>query len=214
MHFTVLTLFPQLFSSYLNDSILKRAIEKDILTIDFFRIRDFAKNKHRQVDDRPYGGGAGMLLMCQPLFDAITKTKENNHGPVIYLTPQGKVLKQSNLRRLAKLKEVILLCGRYEGIDQRVRDTFVDEEVSLGKYVVTGGELPALVLIDGITRLLPGALGDPNSKDEDSFSLSFKGKKEYPQYTKPAMYKGLKVPEVLLNGNHGEIEKWRRERLR
>lgn len=214
MHFSILTLFPNLFNSYLSESILSRAIKNKLITIDFYQIRDFAKNKHKKVDDKPYGGGPGMVMTCQPLFDCIKGVKKKNKGPLIFLTPQGKTLTQSKVRRLAKEKELILLCGRYEGIDQRVRDTLIDEEISIGKYVLTGGELPAMVLIDTISRELPGVLNDPDSSKEDSFSLKFKNKKEYPVYTRPANFRGLKVPKILLEGNHKEIEKWRKNKLK
>lgn len=215
MRFTIITLFPDLFTSYLSDSILKRAIEKELITVDFLNIRDFSKDKHRKVDDTPYGGGAGMLMTCQPLFDCIKSAKKSNKGPVVYLTPQGKKFTQRKAVTLSKkYKELILLCGRYEGIDQRVRDTLIDMEISIGDYVLTGGELPSMIIVDAVTRLLPGILGNEESHENDSFSEDFGGKKEYPHYTKPAEYDGLKVPEVLLSGNHAEIEKWRRNHLK
>lgn len=215
MHFTILTLFPDLFTSYLNDSILKRAIEKKLITVDFLNPRDFSKDKHHKVDDTPYGGGAGMVIACQPLFDCIRAAKKKNKGPVIYLTPQGKKFTERKAVTLSKkYKELILLCGRYEGIDQRVRDTLIDMEISIGNYVLTGGELPSMIIVDAVTRLLPGVLGNEESHENDSFSEKFEGKKEYPHYTKPAEYKGLKVPEVLLSGNHAKIEKWRKEHLK
>jgi len=185
------------------------------LTVDFLNIRDFTENKHGKVDDTPYGGGAGMLMTCQPLFDCIKTAKEQNKGPVVFFTPQGDTFTQKTAESFSEQHdEMILLCGRYEGIDQRVRDTLVDIEISIGDYVLTGGELPAMVLMDAVTRLLPGVLGDSDSHKQDSFSESFDGKKEYPHYTKPAEFEGLKVPEVLLSGNHAEIEKWRREHLK
>lgn len=214
MHFSILTLFPNLFDSYLSDSILQRIIQKGLITLDFYNIRDYTKNRQKMVDDRPYGGGPGMVIMCQPIFDCIKAVKLHNRGPVIYLTPQGKTLRQSMVRRLAKKKALILLCGRYEGIDQRIRDRLVDEEISIGHYVLTGGELPAMVLIDSISRELPGSLHDENSAKEDSFSIKFKGKKEYPHYTRPEVYHGLKVPNVLLSGDHKKIEEWRMEHLK
>ncbi len=213
MRFDILTLFPTLFSSYFEDSILKRALGKKLIKIHLHNIRDFAKNKHHQVDNTPYGGGAGMLLMCQPLFDSIKHVKKHNRGPVIYLTPQGKKFTQAKAEKFAKLKQIILLSGRYEGIDQRVRDTLVDQEISIGDYVLTGGELPAMILIDAISRLIPGVLGKIESAQEDSFSQKLNRKKEYPHYTKPSNFRGLKVPEVLLSGNHQEIEKWRKKHL-
>ncbi|OGJ52342.1 tRNA (guanosine(37)-N1)-methyltransferase TrmD [Candidatus Peregrinibacteria bacterium RIFOXYB2_FULL_32_7] len=214
MHFSILTLFPNLFDSYLSDSIIKRAIDEKKIKIDFYNIRDFTKNKHKKVDDTPYGGGAGMVMACQPLFETIKAAKNKNKGKVIYLSPKGRTFTQSKAEKWSKEKEVILLCGRYEGIDQRVIDAFVDEEISIGQYVLTGGELPAMILIDSITRLLPNVLGNENSKEGDSFSKIFNRKKEYPQYTKPEIYENLKVPEVLLSGNHAEIEKWRMRNLK
>lgn len=214
MNFSILTLFPNLFESYLSDSILKRALEKQIIEIDFFNIRDYADNKHKRVDDTPYGGGPGMVMTPQPLHDCIKTAKKNNKGPVIFLTPQGKLLTQPRVEKFAKLDEIILLCGRYEGIDQRICDTLVDEEISIGNYVLTGGELPAMVMIDAITRLLPGALGDEGSAEEDSFTKKLNRKREYPHYTKPEIFKGLKVPEILRSGNHAAIAKWRRENLK
>ena len=215
MHFTILTLFPSLFESYLNDSIMKRALDGEHISVDFLNIRDFTQNKHGKVDDTPYGGGAGMLMTCQPLFDCIKAAKEKNKGPTVFFTPQGETFIQKTAQSFSQEhKEMILLCGRYEGIDQRVRDELVDIEISIGDYVLTGGELPAMILMDAVTRLLPGVLGDEDSHIQDSFSEAFEGKKEYPHYTKPAEYKGLKVPEVLLNGNHAEIEKWRKENLK
>lgn len=214
LHFTVLTLFPDAFKSYLDTSILKRAITQKIVTVDFLNIRKFAKNKHRQTEDTLYGGGAGLLMSPQPLFDCIQAAKKKNKGPVIFLTPQGNTFTHTYAGRLAKLPEIILLCGRYEGIDQRVRDELVDQEISIGKYVLTGGELPAMTIIDSISRLIPGTVHDYNSILEDSFSRKLHGKKEYPHYTKPANFRGHKVPEILLSGHHAKIEKWRKERLK
>lgn len=215
MKFDILTIFPGFFDcDYLKYSILGRALKKKIIKIKVHDIRKYSKDKHRKVDDTPYGGGPGMVMMCQPLFDSIKTVKKKNKGPLIYLAPQGKILTHHRVLKLAELPEMILLCGRYEGIDQRVRDTLVDEEISIGKYVLTGGELPALVLIDAITRQLPGVLHDDQSALEDSFTRKLKGKKEYPHYTKPAVFRSLKVPEVLLTGHHRKIEKWRMKHLR
>jgi len=214
MHFTVLTLFPNLCKSYLSDSILKRAISKGVVSVNFLNIRDFSKDKHKKVDDTPYGGGAGMVMTPQPLYDCIKAAKSKNKGPVVFLTPQGKTLTHTRVKNYTKFDEMILLCGRYEGIDQRIRDMLVDEEVSIGNYVLTGGELPALVMIDAITRQVKGALGAEESAEYDSFSRKLHGKKEYPHYTKPASFKGKEVPEVLRSGNHAEIEKWREKHLK
>ena len=210
MKFDVLTLFPQLVEPYFQDSILKRAVDMGAVYLQTHNIRDFSEYKHKRVDDTPYGGGAGMLMTCQPLFAALRAVKEQNSGPVIFLSPQGQRLTQAKAVELSKLDSMILLCGRYEGVDQRVRDTFVDEEISIGDYVLTGGELPALVLMDAVTRLLPGVLGDEDSAHDDSFSEGMDGMKEHPHYTKPAVFEGLAVPEVLLSGNHADIESWRK----
>ncbi len=214
MKIDILTIFPHIFKSYLKESIIKRALEKKIIEINIHDIRDFSKDKHRKVDDTPFGGGAGMVMTPQPLYDAITHIKRTNKGPVIFLTPQGKTLTQPKTEKLAKNKEIILLCGRYEGIDQRIRETIVDEELSIGKYVLTGGELPAMVVLDAVSRLIPGVLGKEESHMEDSFSKRLNRKKEYPHYTRPAKFKKMEVPEVLLSGNHKEIEKWRKNNLK
>jgi tRNA (guanine37-N1)-methyltransferase len=204
-----------MFKSYLDESILKRASDAGLLEVHFHNIRDFSKDKHKKVDDTPYGGGAGMLMTPQPLYDCITAVKKHNKGPVIFMTPQGSKLSHTRVKRFAKKNDsLILVCGRYEGIDQRIRDLLVDEEVSIGDYVLTGGELPAMVFIDAVARFIPGVLGDDDSAEEDSFSRRLGGKKEYPHYTKPAVFKGLEVPSVLLSGNHAEIEKWRKGKLR
>ena len=215
MKFTILTLFSDLFTSYLSDSILKRALDEKLITVEFLNIRDFSKDKHHKVDDAPYGGGSGMLMTCQPIFDAIRAAKKTNKGPVIYLTPQGARFRQTTAEKFAKkYKALILICGRYEGIDQRVIDKWVDMEISIGDFVLTGGELGAMVMIDAIARLIQGVLGDEYSHQEESFSKKLGRKKEYPHYTKPAEYEGYKVPDVLLSGNHGKIEKWRKDKLR
>lgn len=216
MRFDIITLFPNLCESYLSDSILKRAIEQNTISIKFWQLRDYSDDlKHHKVDDTPYGGGAGMLIRPQPLWDCIQAVKKENSGPVIYLTPQGEELKQNIVEELASTpqKSLILLCGRYEGIDQRIRETLIDREISIGQYVLTGGELPALVIIDAVSRFVPGVLGKNESAEQDSFSEALGGKKEYPHYTKPANFRDMEVPEVLLSGNHAEIEKWRRENL-
>jgi len=215
MTFDVLTIFPHLLDSYLEDSILWREQKKKIIKIRFHDIRAYSKDKHRKVDDSPYGGGAGMVMTPQPLVDAVTAVKrKNRRAPVIYLTPTGKVFDYKMAKRLAKKPGLILLCGRYEGIDERVKKLCVDEEISIGNYVLTGGELPAMVIIDAVTRLLPGALGNEKSAHEDSFTEALDGKKEYPHYTKPRVYKNLKVPPVLLTGDHAKIAVWRKKQLK
>lgn len=220
MVFDILTIFPGLIKGYLSDSILKRELRKKTIKVRVHNIRDFAKDKHRSVDDRPYGGGPGMVMMPQPLYDCIRAVKKlkppysKQTKPVIYLTPTGKKFDYHMAKKLSKKKGLVLLCGRYEGIDERIRKLCVDEEISIGDYVLSGGELPALVLIEAITRLLPGALGDERSAHEDSFTEALGGKKEYPHYTRPRIFKSLKIPSILLTGRHKEIEKWRREHLR
>jgi len=320
MRFDILTIFPEIFSSYINESILKIAQEKGLIEIHIHNIRDFSKDKHKKVDDTPFGGGAGMLMTAQPLYDAIKYVKTLNKGEVIYFTPQGKTLTQSKVEKFAKIalqdekkgesnsednhiiyknesilfeskvkisvsienrntsnilnktvetfisaenknmnegdiseenrnegnineanvnedningnkginegnmnkdninegisNGIILLCGRYEGIDQRIRDLLVDEEISIGDYVLTGGELAAMIFVDSVSRLIPGVLGSEESHMEDSFSKKFKRKKEYPQYTRPAEFKGLKVPDVLISGHHANIEKWKEDNLK
>lgn len=223
IRFDILTIFPNIFDSYLKESIIKRAIERKIIQVYTHDIRHFSKDKHKKVDDLPYGGGPGMVMTPQPLYDAIQYVKQQNKGPVFYLSPKGWTLTQPRAQKLIKniisqkdsaQKGIILICGRYEGIDQRVIDLLVDEEVSVGRYVLTGGELPALVIIDVLTRLIPGVLGDDESSQEESFSRELKGKKEYPHYTRPAKFKGLSVPEVLLQGHHAKIKKWRHDQLR
>src|SRR3989338_909265 len=209
MRFDILTLFPSLVLPYFEDSILKRAVTKKKIAVNVHNIRDYSKDKHKKVDDTPYGGGSGMVMACQPLFDAIKTVKRKNKGPVIYLSPAGKRLNQEKVEKLAKLKGMILLCGRYEGIDQRVIDELVDEEISIGDYVLTGGELGALVIMDTVSRLIPGVLGAEESPEEESFSASLDRMLEYPHYTKPEVYKEKNVPAVLLSGDHAEIKKWR-----
>jgi tRNA (guanine37-N1)-methyltransferase len=213
MRIDILTIFPNIFDSYFNESMIKLAQQKKLLKLVVHDIRKYSKDRHHKVDDSPYGGGAGMLMTPQPIYDAIRAVKKLNHGPVIYLSPKGKTFTHSKAVSLAKTKSLILLCGRYEGIDQRAIDLCVDQEISIGKYVLTGGELPAMVLIDAIARFIPGVLGDFDSAHEDSFSKKLSGKKEYPHYTKPRIFKDLKVPEILLSGNHAEIAKWRKNNL-
>ena len=210
MQFNVLTLFPEMFMS-LQESIIGKATEKGIIDINLINIRDFSKNKHKKVDDTPYGGGAGMVMMPDVVYDAynsiIAKSKCNEKIRTIYMSPQGKKLDQKKVEELSKEKQIIILCGHYEGIDQRVIDEIVDEEISIGDYVLTGGELPAMVLIDSVSRYVQGVLKEDSTKEE-SFS---QGLLEYPQYTRPEIFNGKQVPEVLLTGHHKKIEKWRRE---
>jgi tRNA (guanine37-N1)-methyltransferase len=223
MRFDILTLFPSFFTEnpYFDYSILGEAIKKGTISMHAHNIRDYSTNKHHKVDDTPYGGGAGMVMTPQPLFDAIEAVKKvqkealGASGPVIYLTPQGKRWTQPQVERYSsKYESLILICGRYEGIDQRVRDSLIDHEISIGDFVLTGGELPTMMLIDSLTRLLPGVLGNEDSPEMDSFCKAFDRKKEYPHYTKPANFRGMEVPDVLRSGNHAAIEDWRRKKLK
>lgn len=204
MKFNVLTLFPEMFSA-LDESIIGRGKEKGLIDINLINIRDFSKNKHKKVDDTPYGGGAGMVMEPTVVYDAYCSVKESN-AKVIYMSPQGKTLNQQMVQDLAKEENIILLCGHYEGIDQRVIDEIVDEEISIGDYVLTGGELPAMVLIDSVSRYVEGVLKE-DSIQEESFT---NGLLEYPQYTRPEIFLGKRVPEVLLSGHHENIKEWRK----
>lgn len=206
MKFDVLTLFPEMFEP-LKHSIIERASKQNLIDINLINIRDFSKDKHKKVDDTPYGGGAGMVMRADVIYDAY-KSVQNENAKVIYLTPQGKKLDQKKVEELSKEKHLILLCGHYEGIDQRVIDKIVDEEISIGDYVLTGGELPAMVLIDSVSRYVEGVLSE-SSTNEESFS---QGLLEYPQYTRPETFEGVKVPEILLSGHHENIKKWREEK--
>lgn len=225
MRIDILTLFPGMFEGPLTESIIGRASEEGLVDIHYHDIREFGIGKYRQVDDKPYGGGAGMLMRVDVISAAIEevmstseknpKSKILNPKPHrIYLSPRGKRLTQTRVERYAKKDWLILLCGHYEGIDQRVIDGgWIDEEVSIGDYVLTGGELPAMVMVDAIARQIPGVLGKDESAAEESFSSSLDRKKEYPHYTRPEEFQGLKVPDILLSGHHGEIEKWRKSNL-
>lgn len=204
MKFEVLTLFPEMFEP-LKHSILQRAVNEKYISINLVNIRDFSKDKHKKVDDTPYGGGAGMVMKADVVYDAYKSVKHEN-SRVIYLSPQGKKLNQKKVEELSKIENIILLCGHYEGVDQRVLDEIVDEEISIGDYVLTGGELPAMVLIDSVSRYVEGVLNKESTKEE-SFS---NGLLEYSQYTRPEIFLGKQVPEVLKSGNHKKIEEWRR----
>lgn len=208
MKFDILTLFPNMFSSPFQESILGKAIEKGFIQIRTINIRDFTLDKHQVVDDTPYGGGQGMVMKAEPIARAIEWVKSQDPSVwTIYLTPQGKPLNQKMAQELSSRSHLMFLCGRYEGIDERVRQLFVDEEISIGDYVLTGGELAAMVLMDAVSRLLPGVLGSDRSAEEDSF---FQSLLEYPQYTRPPNFREMEVPEVLLSGNHAAISRWRR----
>ena len=206
MIFDVLSLFPEMIEDYCNYSIIKRAVEAGVVSINAINPRDYTLNKHKKVDDTPYGGGAGMVLMPQPYVDAFESVKRLDNSCVIMLSPQGEQLNDKIVNELAKYEQIVLLCGHYEGFDERIRDIIRPREISIGDFVLTGGELPALCLIDAVSRKLEGTLGKIESADEDSFS---NGLLENPHYTKPREYRGLKVPEVLLNGNHKDISEFR-----
>ncbi len=210
MRIDIMTLFPEMCDSVLNESIIGRARKSGAVEINFTNIRDFSGNKHNKVDDMPYGGGMGMVMAASPIYDCYSSLySENEPKPhLIYMSPKGKTLTQQRVVELSKLDRIVILCGHYEGIDQRVIDEIVDEEISIGDYVLTGGELPAMVLTDAVCRMLPGVLSDDLCFEEESH---FSGTLEYPQYTRPAVWKEREVPEVLLSGNHAEIEKWRRK---
>lgn len=206
MRFDVLTLFPDMIIDYCSQSIIRRAIESQVIFINTVNPRDYTEDKHKKVDDTPYGGGAGMVLMAQPYVDAYESVQKFEKTKTIMLSPQGQPLNDKKVNELAQYEQLILLCGHYEGFDERIRDIIQPEEISIGDFVLTGGELPALCLIDSVSRKIDGTLGKIESAEDDSFS---NGLLEYPHYTKPREYRGLKVPEVLLNGNHAEIEKFR-----
>jgi len=206
----VLTLFPAMFAGPLDESIVKRAREAGLLDLKIHQLRDYAHDRHKTVDDRPFGGGPGMLLKPEPIFEAVEKLAREKTR-VILLCPSGRPFNQAIAHELAQLDDLLLISGHYEGFDERVREQLADDELSIGDYVLTNGALPAMVIVDAVTRLLPGVLGDDESATEESFS---QGLLEYPQYTRPAEFRGMKIPEVLLSGNHAEIAKWRAEQAR
>ena len=218
MKFEVFTLLPEVFPSYLETSIIKRARERELIEVRVNNIRDYTHDKHHMTDDTPYGGGGGMVMKPEPIFEAVESVLELNADqtspeldpkiPIIMLTPQGRVFNQSIAQELSQHPHIVLICGRYEGIDERIREHLVTDEISIGDYVLTGGELPALILIDAISRFLPDVLGDPTGAQDDSHAM---GLLEYPHYTRPPEFRGWKIPEVLLSGAHAKIDKWRRE---
>ena len=209
IRFDVLSIFPDMFSSPLNYSLLKKAQDKDLIEIFIHNIRDWAEDKHKMTDDAPYGSGCGMIMKVGPVDKALAAVKKKEMNPlVILMTPQGELFNQRIAAELATKRQIVIICGRYEGVDERIRRHLADREISIGDYILTGGELSALILIDAISRFVPGVLGNMRSVEGDSFS---DGLLEYPQYTRPADYKGWKVPDVLLSGNHVQIENWRRE---
>ena len=211
MRFHVLTIFPGMFDGPLSESIIARAIDAGLVEVNLHDIRDYTTDRHRSVDDYPYGGGYGMVMKPEPIFDAVSSVKSESElleeTPVILLTPQGIPLTQPVVEHLVTQDDLVIICGRYEGVDERVTQNLATCEISIGDYVLSGGELAAMVLIDAVTRLVPGAVGSIESTQDDSFST---GLLQFPQYTRPALYQGCEVPEVLLSGNHGEIERWRR----
>jgi len=208
MRFDVLTLFPELFYSFIKESILGRAFKNGLIDLGLTDIREFANGPHRVTDDRPYGGGDGMVMKAGPIKRALKSVKKlSNRSRVILLTPQGERFEQSRAWELAKLDQLVLICGRYEGVDERIRTKYVDQEISVGDYILTGGELGALIIIDAVSRLIPGVLGGENSTREESFE---EGLLEYPHYTRPRIFEGVEVPPVLLSGDHEKIRVWRR----
>jgi tRNA (guanine37-N1)-methyltransferase len=211
MRFDIITIFPELFTGVLECGIVRRARNSGLVDVRVVNLRDFTSDRHRSVDDRPYGGGEGMVFMPGPLFDAVEFCRRDASpgAQVVLLTPQGRTWRQDVAEEFAGIPHLILICGRYEGVDQRVIDALVDREVSIGDFVLTGGEIPAMVMLDSLIRLLPGALGNSDSARNESFST---GMLDYPQYTRPAVFRGMAVPEVLVSGDHARIERWRRER--
>jgi tRNA (guanine37-N1)-methyltransferase len=209
MQFEVFTLLPEVFPPYLESSILQRASQRGLLDVRLHNIRDWARDKHHTTDDTPFGGGGGMVMKPEPIFDAVESVLGPEAGcPVILLSPQGRVFTHAVARELSAHERIALICGRYEGFDERIRQHLVTDEISIGDYVLTGGELPAMILIDALTRLLPGVLGDPGGAEDDSHA---NGLLEYPHYTRPPEFRGWAVPDILVSGDHAKIEKWRRE---
>lgn len=211
----VITIFPNIFDNFTNFGVIKEGINKKLCELNIYNLREFTEDKHKKVDDRPYGGGAGMVFMVQPIDSAVRHIKEKNDvlkiklQKTILLTPSGDKLKQDTLKYLSSMENLILICGRYEGVDERIKDLAVDMEISIGDFILTGGEIPAMVIIDGVIRLLEGVVGKEESLKNESFENDLL---DYPQYTRPDLYKGLKVPDVLLSGNHSKIKKWREEK--
>jgi len=237
MQFDIITIFPKIFESYFSESIIKRAQEKKIVKINIHNLRDYTTDRHKTVDDTPYGGGAGMVLKVEPIYFAMQKVKSqkskvkntNKKQKIILLSAKGKKFNQKMARKFSKLDQIVLICGRYEGVDERVAKYIADEEISIGDYVLTGGELPAMIIVDVVARLVPGVIAEDSLKEE-SFSIKrerlksdfkifpqgtkFKISREYPQYTRPAVFKGWRVPKVLLSGNHKKIEEWRNKHMK
>ena len=209
-NFDVITLFPKAFELINNLGVITRALHKNLINVNLHDLREYGEGSYKQVDDKPYGGGAGMVLKPEPIFKAHESIKKSLKSKTLLMTPQGKVLKQKDFVRWSNLDQIIIICGQYEGFDERVR-TLANEEVSLGDFVLTGGEIPAMSIINGVTRLIPGTLGDPESLINESHNSNLL---EYPQYTRPNLFKGMKVPDILLSGNHKEIEAWRKDQMK
>jgi tRNA (guanine37-N1)-methyltransferase len=223
LKFNIITIFPEMFGGYFRYGVIKRAIEKKIVEINFYNLRDFTDDAHQTVDDSPYGGGAGMVLKVEPIYKCIKSIKSakslrsvKSKSRIVLFSAKGKTYTQKDAKRLAKYDNLIFICGRYEGVDERVAEYIADEEISIGDYILTGGELPAMILVDSIARLLPGVLGNPDSLKNESFNKMLKAKNselttdlEFPHYTRPEIFRKWKVPEVLLHGNHKEIDAWR-----
>ncbi|HAH04390.1 TPA: tRNA (guanosine(37)-N1)-methyltransferase TrmD [Candidatus Komeilibacteria bacterium] len=211
MQYDIITIFPKILDAYFNESILKRAQQARLINIKTHDLRDYTADKHRSVDDAPYGGGPGMVLMVEPIYKCLKKIKRQKKSRVILLDPAGKQFDQKMAEKFSKLDQLVFICGRYEGIDARV-DNLIDEKISVGPYVLSGGELPAAIIIEATARLLPGVLGKIESTEYETFAGEKSDVVEYPQYTRPENFKGMKVPEILLSGNHKEIEKWRQSK--
>jgi tRNA (guanine37-N1)-methyltransferase len=210
MRFDIITIFPEIFRQVFDFGIVRRAVEASLIEIQIHDLRDYAPDRHRQIDDRPFGGGAGMVMKPEPLFRAVEALTDSGiQAPVALLSPQGRLFSQTLAEEYAQTGGVILICGRYEGVDERIVEHLITDEVSIGDYVLSGGEIPAMVVVDAVTRLIPGALGCEESAEHESF---VNGLLDYPHYTRPSEYRGLKAPEVLLGGNHAEIERWRRRK--
>ena len=208
-NFDVITLFPKAFELIKNSGVITRALEKNLVDVNLYDLREYGEGSYRQVDDKPYGGGAGMVLKPEPIFKAHESIKKSLKSKTLLMTPQGKVLKQKDLARWSTLDQIIIICGQYEGFDERIR-CLADEEISMGDYVLSGGEIPAISIINGLTRLLPGVLGDPNSLKDESHNSALL---EYPQYTRPKIFRDMHVPDILLSGNHEAIKAWRNKKM-
>lgn len=209
MRFDIITIFPAMFTGFLSAGVLKKAIEKGLIEVNVHDLRDYTRDKHRQVDDRPFGGSPGMVLKPEPIFRTVDTVKKSDETAICLLSPQGRRFNSEEAKKLSKKDQVVLICGRYEGVDERVAENCATEEISIGDYVLSGGEPAAMVLIDAVARLVPGVVGKPESVENESFN---QGRLDYPQYTRPREYRGLKVPELLFSGDHKQIDRWRRKK--